>query len=70
MREGMTLTSKARWGDVAFWLGAWSDRRGSDDKCVDGEKDKWKPNLDAVKDILDFVKATERLEGTVETQRT
>ena len=70
IREGMKLTSKARWGDMAFWLGAWSGRRESDGKYVDREKDKWKPNLDPLKDILAFAKATERLEGAVETQRT
>jgi hypothetical protein len=53
-REEMKLTSRARWGDLAFWLGAWSGRRGSDDKYIDGEKSKWKPNLDVVKDILAF----------------
>ena len=66
----MKLTSKARWGDMAFWLGAWSGRRESDGKYVDREKSKWKPNLDTVKGIFVFAKATKRLDGTMETQWT
>jgi hypothetical protein len=40
----------------------------SDNEYVDGEKSKWKPNLDAIKDMLVFDKVTERLDGTMETR--
>ena len=62
MREEMKRISPERYGDLAFWIGGWSDRRGRDGKLVDGEKAKWRPNVTAVRLALTFTKATRRLE--------
>lgn len=54
IREEMKLTARSRWGDLTFWLGAWSNRQGYGGKYMDGEKARWKLNLDAVKDKLNL----------------
>jgi hypothetical protein len=50
-----------RFGDLAFWIGGWSDQRQTNGQYVDGEKSKWKRNLTAVREMLEFRKATMRL---------
>ena len=67
IRNSSYLTSQPRWGDQSYWLGAWSDQRGPNGPLIDGEKEKWRPNVSAVKKIISFVKATGRLEWTPET---
>ena len=62
MREEMKETAPERYGDLAFWLGGWSDLRRPDGKYVDGDKAKWRSNLNAVMATLTFTKATKRLE--------
>jgi ribonuclease HI len=61
-RNDLQLTSQPRWGEHAYCLGAWSDQRGRDGQYVHGEKEKWKPDMSAIKNTLNFVKATRRLE--------
>jgi hypothetical protein len=38
IQEELNLTSRPRWSDLTFWLGAWSDRLWDDGEYVDGEK--------------------------------
>jgi ribonuclease HI len=63
-RNDLQLTGQPRWGEHTYWLGAWSDRRGHGGQHVYGEKEKWKPDMKAIKKILDFVRTTRRLEWT------
>jgi hypothetical protein len=65
-RNDLQLTSQPQWGEHSYWLGAWSDRRGHGGQYVYGEKEKWKPDMKAIKKILDFVRTTRRLEWTPE----
>lgn len=61
MRDKMKRAFPDRFGDLAFWVGGWSSQRQVNGQYVDGEKSKWKPNLTAVRQGLEFVKATKRL---------
>jgi hypothetical protein len=50
-----------RRGDLSFVLDGWSyriERRTG--KQADGGKEKWKPDMAAIKAAIQFVKATER----------
>lgn len=60
-RLQVQLTSHPRWGDCAYWLGAWSDRRDHCGELIDGARDRWRPDLDAVASMLRYVRATKRL---------
>jgi ribonuclease HI len=66
-RNELQLTTLPRWGEHAYCLGAWSDQRGHNGQYINGQKEKWKPDMSAIKKILKFVKATQRLEWTSET---
>jgi ribonuclease HI len=65
-RDELQLASLPRWGDHAYCVGAWSERRGHNGQYVNGAKEKWKPDLSVIKKVLNFVKATQRLEWTAE----
>jgi ribonuclease HI len=55
-----------RRGDLSFALGGWSGRiERRTGKQVDGSKEKWKPDMAALKAVIQFVKATERLQSQV-----
>lgn len=61
LRQELVVEAGARWGDISFLLGGWSgweDRRTG--KPADGPKDKWKPNLAAVKATIQFLQRTGR----------
>jgi hypothetical protein len=60
-RDKMKRAFPERFGDLAFWIGGWSNQRQANGQYVDGQKSKWKPNLMAVREMLEFVKATRRL---------
>lgn len=51
-----------RWGDIAYMLGGWSDwvDRGTG-KGKDGPRDKWKPNIGVIKNVVQFAITTGRL---------
>ena len=51
----------SRYCDLSYALGGYSIH-GGNGKKVDGEKDKWQPNVNAVKATIEFAKATGRLQ--------
>jgi hypothetical protein len=57
----LSITIWIRYCNVSYALGRHSDHR-KNGKIVDGEKDKWKPNWNAVKAKIEFAKATGRLQ--------
>jgi ribonuclease HI len=61
-REDMKRIAPGRYGDLTFWIGGWSNRRLPDGKYIDGNKNKWRPNMKAVTGTLDFVKSTKRFD--------
>jgi ribonuclease HI len=60
-RDELQLYRHPRWGDFAFWLGAWTGRLDREGKYIDGDPKRWQPNIKAVKDILQFIRMTKRL---------
>jgi hypothetical protein len=52
-----------RWRDLAYALEGWSRQmnRGTG-KLVDRPKEKWKPDIRVIKEVIQFVKATERFQ--------
>ena len=62
IRRNLQVHAYTRWGDYAYCLGAWNDRRDLDGKLIDGEKTQWRPDMKMVKKVLEFVRATLRLE--------
>jgi len=62
--QRITLQAAAseRRGDVSYLLGGWSKRKDANSgKFIDGEKDKWKPDITVVKAIIQFLQETGRL---------
>lgn len=53
-----------RFGNISYALGGYSDHK-ENEKIVDGEKDKWRPDWQAVKATIEFAKATGRLQYQV-----
>jgi len=49
-----------RFRDLAFWIGGLCSQRQVNGQHMDGEMSKWEPNLTAVKETLEIVKATRR----------
>ena len=62
LRQHLRSALGGRWADVSYALGGWSDRRDRAGKLIDGRKDKWEPNIGVLKAVVQFVKATERLQ--------
>ena len=47
---------------MLYLLGGWSKRRDlNSGKPLDGEKDKWKPDLVVVRAVVQFLQETDRL---------
>lgn len=62
-RVPIKQTLGSRWTDLPYTLGAWSGRRdGATGKLVDGPRKQWKPNRAVLKAVIQFVKATQRLQ--------
>jgi len=54
-----------RYSDISFLLGGWSARRvWYTGQPIDGERAKWKPNLQVVKAAVEFMQKTGRMENT------
>ena len=52
-----------RWADLSYALGGWSGRQDPNTrKPIDGRKSRWKPNIGVLKAVVQFVKATGRLQ--------
>jgi hypothetical protein len=60
-RQGMRTAHGSRYCNISYTLGGYSDHR-ENGKIVDGEKDKWRPDWNAVKATTEFAKATIRLQ--------
>jgi hypothetical protein len=56
-RQGMRAAHGSRYCNISYALGGYSDHK-ENGKIVDGEKDKWKPDWNAVKATIEFAKAT------------
>jgi hypothetical protein len=59
-RQEMKSAHGSRYWDVSYALGGYS-RAERDGKKVDGEKDKWQPDLNAVKAAIDYAIKTRKL---------
>ena len=62
IRRKLQVHAQPRWGDHAYCLGAWNDRRDLVGKLIDGDKARWKPDMKMVKKVLQFVEQTQRFE--------
>ncbi|KAH8798640.1 hypothetical protein F5884DRAFT_656509, partial [Xylogone sp. PMI_703] len=63
-RQALREILGERMGDLSYALGGWSgrlDRRTEEQ--VDGSKEKWKPNINTIKAVIQFVKATGRFQS-------
>ncbi|THV83299.1 DUF803-domain-containing protein [Aureobasidium pullulans] len=60
-RQEMKSAHGSRYCDLSYALGGYSIHE-ENGKKVDGEKDKWQPNVNAVKATIEFAKATGRLQ--------
>lgn len=60
-RQGMRVAHGSRYCNISYALGGYSDHK-ENDKIVDGEKYKWRPDWKAVKATIEFAKATGRLQ--------
>lgn len=60
-RQEMRLAHGSRYCDLSYALGGYSIHE-ENGKKVDGEKDRWQPDVNAVKATIEFAKATGRLQ--------
>lgn len=58
----------ARWGDIPYMLGEWNSWKVRRGKTVDGPKEKWRPYVSTVKDIIKSVMATNILKHKLESK--
>lgn len=64
-RRALRTSVGDRWGDVPFLLGGWGTRKvGQSDQLLDGQREKWKPDLSVVRATIEFLEKTGRLEYT------
>ena len=64
LRTELKQKAGLRWGDLSYMLGGYSERKDwKTGKPIDGEKSKWKPNLDMVKATIQFLQQTGRMAG-------
>jgi hypothetical protein len=63
-RRDMKSAHGSRYWDVSYALGGYSTAE-RDGKKVDGEKDKWQPDLNAVKATIDYAIRTGRLQRQI-----
>jgi hypothetical protein len=60
-RQHLRSAMGNRWSDLPYALGGWNDRRNQKGELLDGEKERWKPDISVLKAVVKFVKATGRL---------
>jgi ribonuclease HI len=63
-RQNMKSAHGSRYWDVSYALGGYSTVE-RDGKRIDGEKDKWQPDLNAVKATIDYATKTGRLQRQI-----
>ena len=61
-RQALKNAAGARWTDLSFLLGGWSDGKNPDGSFIDGPRDEWKPRWTVVKATIAFARSTRRLE--------
>ena len=65
-RQDLRHILQDRWADLSYTLGGWSSRKDTiNGKLIDGRKDQWKPNITVLRAVIQFVKATQRLQPKV-----
>ena len=65
-RQDLRHILQDRWADLSYTLGGWSSRKDTiNGKLIDGRKDQWKPNTTVLRAVIQFVKATQRLQPKV-----
>jgi hypothetical protein len=61
-RRELSKSVGDRSGDVSYLLGGWGSRKDvRTGQFVDGPKEKWKPDMEAVKATIQFLEKTGRL---------
>src|SRR5438477_49296 len=60
-RDNMNRVAGDRAGDLSYFLGGWSGKKSVNGNYIDGDMQRWKPNMDAIKATIAFAKATCRL---------
>ena len=63
IRRNMHVYAQPRWGDYAYCVGAWTDRRDLNGRMVNGERDRWKPDMKTIRKTIELVRATKRFES-------
>jgi ribonuclease HI len=67
LRGDMIREGKERYGDLSYMLGGRSNHRKPDGSDIDGPKEKWKPNVAAVRATIKFAVRTGRLSPQPQT---
>jgi hypothetical protein len=63
-RTELRTAAGKRWGDLSYMLGGYTERKDwRTGKQIDGEKLKWKPNIQIVKATISFLQQTGRMKG-------
>jgi hypothetical protein len=61
LRGEMVREGKERYGDLSYMLGGRSSQKKPDGSNLDGPREKWKPNVAAVRATIKFARKTGRL---------
>jgi len=62
----MNRVAGDRAADLSYFLGGWSGKKSVNGKYIDGDMQRWNPNMDAVRAMIAFAKATGRLSAESE----
>lgn len=65
-RSELRTEAGSRWGDLSYMLGGYTERKDwRTGKLIDGEKSKWKPNMQMIKATIFFLQQTGRMKGSL-----
>jgi hypothetical protein len=65
-RTELRTVAGTRWGDLSYMLGGYTERKDwKTGKQIDGEKSKWRPNIQMVKATISFLQQTGRMKGSL-----
>ena len=67
IRRVLQVYALPRWGDLAYCVGAWTDRCDLNGRMVDVGKAGWKPDMKTIRKTIELVRATKRFESTLHT---
>jgi ribonuclease HI len=69
-RQSLQQTMEGRWGDLAYALGGWSSRIDRNTgETIDGLKKRWKPNMEVLKAVIQYVRATKRFQPRAQVEQ-